>query len=365
MKSIHQAIPALACTIYGLASLPTFSQSPTPDAVPLPPTAIAEGSVFLLPPAPAAPPQLAQVALAAQDAFVYSSDGHTLSGAAWPDGDHFNLNENSQLNLVNPYSGGSKPRTLVIRSGEIDPKTVSALEEDLNVMSRILAKAIREKAGDDDALTAMGMKIRTLTVGGNSSVENLYLDGYGVLFMLHARFPLLPPPEPAKEEVRQESADSTWDEARRELYGPKKTSGAVKGSLFFKDSQREAYDAQKVARLKEALVESLKNAANIRHLKPDEHITIVVLGKENAPGVRAISVKKLGGDAGDAAVVREYASAKAASIGKAGTMATLMRGSTDGETILTIRVKKSDVDAFAKGALKLEDFQKQVSITTY
>jgi len=36
-----------------------------------------------------------------------------------------------------------------------------------------------------------------------------------------------------------------------------------------------------------------------------------------------------------------------------------------GETVMTIRAKKADVDAFAKGDLKLEDFQKKASITTY
>jgi hypothetical protein len=34
-------------------------------------------------------------------------------------------------------------------------------------------------------------------------------------------------------------------------------------------------------------------------------------------------------------------------------------------TVLTIRVKKSDIDAFAKGDLDLEQFQKKVKIFTY
>jgi hypothetical protein len=34
-------------------------------------------------------------------------------------------------------------------------------------------------------------------------------------------------------------------------------------------------------------------------------------------------------------------------------------------TIMTIHVKKSDADAFAKGKLNLEDFRKKASITTY
>ena len=34
-------------------------------------------------------------------------------------------------------------------------------------------------------------------------------------------------------------------------------------------------------------------------------------------------------------------------------------------TIMTIRVKKSDADAFAKGKMNLEDFRKKARITTY
>ena len=34
-------------------------------------------------------------------------------------------------------------------------------------------------------------------------------------------------------------------------------------------------------------------------------------------------------------------------------------------TILTIRVKKSDADAFAKGKLDIDDFRKKATVTTY
>ena len=35
------------------------------------------------------------------------------------------------------------------------------------------------------------------------------------------------------------------------------------------------------------------------------------------------------------------------------------------QTIMTIRVKKSDVDAFAKGAMTLEAFRKQAQVVSY
>ncbi len=61
-----------------------------------------------------------------------------------------------------------------------------------------------------------------------------------------------------------------------------------------------------------------------------------------------------------------------AGMGRMGGMAGGMYGGMEyGEigpplaTVLTIRAKKSDVDAFAKGELDFEQFQQKVEIFTY
>src|SRR5262249_18201559 len=116
---------------------------------------------------------------------------------------------------------------------------------------------------------AMGINVYFSSVG--KPVRSMFLDGYGALFMVNVGFPLLPPaskPETAKEE---NSTDSAWQEAERELYGcgPEfKTFGAA----------TEPYDDEKVDKLKDALLEALKNASNIRNLKPDDSITVCVFG---------------------------------------------------------------------------------------
>lgn len=348
MKTFRQTITILTCFGAFVGQTPLAQVAPSPA----PPQVSAEL---------AGPGQLVQAPFAVQpaEAPVFFEDT-TQSAGAWVASD-------GRLN-VDYLTGAPRPRTLVIRSTDTDQKTLTALEEDLNVMSRILAKSMKEKAGGDDAVTAMGMKIRTLAFGGSAAAQNLYLEGYGALFFLHTRLPLLPPPEPPKEETRKDTTSSTWEEARRELYGRKETSFSQKW-FFAKDGARESYDADKVAHLKESLVESLKNAANIRHLKSQEFITIVVMGTETSPRVVPLKVSSAGGESKDLDVfLREDAKAIGGGYAAAGgRAATIVRSLTasSGETVMTIRAKKADVDAFAKGDLKLEDFQKKVSITTY
>ena len=116
------------------------------------------------------------------------------------------------------------------------------------------------------------------------------------------------------------------------------------------EGQRTEYDADRVADLKKNLLEALKNAAKIRTLKPEETITIAVTGSD----VRASGpVNIIHRNDGRGKFQRDVVIAKAERAGEGG------------ETHLVIRVKKADVDAFAKGTLKFEDFQKKASITTY
>ena len=103
-----------------------------------------------------------------------------------------------------------------------------------------------------------------------SPLRSLYLDGYGALFMLNVGFPFLPPPHAEGQQEKPE-ANSDWEDAKQELYGQ-----GGRGRVMAAPS--EPYDEERVNRLKEGLLESLKNATNIRGLKPDDSITVCVFG---------------------------------------------------------------------------------------
>ncbi len=248
----------------------------------------------------------------------------------------------NRLQSVIKHSSGHGGKALVIRSSEPDPKEQSNLEEDLAVMSHILDKALEEKNETTHRThRAMGINVY---FGSSNPMRSLYLDGYGAVFMLNVGFPLLAPP---KGDARKEKTEtsSTWEEARQELYGQPAGAKTLAGPV-------EEYDEEKVNQLKDTLLEALKNAANIRDLKPDDSVTICVFGGAGAGRAQVRSTMKRG--ATPAADVQNQVWV----LGDHNVRPT--RG-----TILTIRVKKSDADAFAKDKLTLEEFRKKAKITVY
>jgi|ERR1043166_5219873 hypothetical protein len=256
-----------------------------------------------------------------------------------------------------PFGRAGK-RTLVIMPAKPEGSSMGNLEEDLNVMSRVLDKAV-EKASESSSPQEKAMGIVVSSLGGSRQPENIYIDGYGVLFLLNVRMPLVSAPSKTEEKT-EEKGDSAWDQARRELYGPR-FDGSAK--MFRADGDRPApkYDAEKVDHLKRELLMALKNASNIRGLKSDESITVVVSGADNGT-YRDRLQKIVRGGGGSSA---------AASNGKLDTdaMNQLARVSvvTAGgrPSTLFIRVKKSDADSFGKGKLDFEEFRKKAQVSAY
>ena len=236
---------------------------------------------------------------------------------------------------------GSRGKAMIIRSSESDLKEQANLEEDLSVMARILDKAVEESVGRrPQAPTAMGIDL--FFSPGSSPMQNLFLEGYGALFMLRVGFPLVPPPsKEAKPSKEEQPVDSDWEEAKRELYGHR-------GDGKFTRAPLVEYDEEKVTRLKDGLLESLKNVSNIRNLKNDEVVTVCVTGDAESGRTRTFA-RAQGGK-----VVEEHE--------------TLISGPDRGPargTIMTIKVKKADAEAFAKGKMNLEEFRKKAKITSY
>ena len=238
-----------------------------------------------------------------------------------------------------PEHGAGK--ALVIRSSESDFKEQTQLEEDLAVMSRILEKAASERSGGQP-YGAKVMGIDIFYTPAASPLRSLYLDGYGALFMLHVGFPFLAPPQSEGQQEKPE-ANTEWEDAKQELYGQRGVGRAL-------NVASEPYDEERVNRLKEGLLESLKNATNIRGLKPDDSITVCVFGGPSSGRPQAKTYFKRSTGSGEAR-------SDVAVSGRAGSP---MR-----QTIMTIRVKKLDADAFAKGTMTQEAFRKRAHVVSY
>jgi hypothetical protein len=278
-------------------------------------------------------------------------------------GDVFAQIAGADANLLR-RSGPRPVRSLVIPSSEMEPQSISTAVEDLNIMARIFEKSLPGRDHDKVERRAMGIAI--LSPPG-STVRNFYLDGYGALFLLDVRFPLLPPPKQEEQNKPKEPTSSAWEEARNELYNqrpPRRDQGFVWKN--FARGEAEEYDAQKVEDLKGSLLEAFKQATHIRAVKPEEWVTVVVTGGEPA----RMEVLRLGGGGGrgggggDAQDVRVEAKGGAA-VYEVNTTGVVRRAPGQGESTLLIRARKSDVDAFDKGKLDLDQFKKKATIQVY
>lgn len=237
--------------------------------------------------------------------------------------------------------GFGSGNALVVRSSDFDSKAQSALEEDLPVMSHILEKALEDKfSGQPHARKAMGIDV--VFSWSSNPIRSLYLDGYGAVFFLNVSFPLVQPP---KSEPRKEPAEtsSTWEEARQEIYGQRVETKPT-------TAPAEEYDQDKVNKLKDAILDALKNSSNIRELKADDSVTVCIFGGAGRSARTAPAAKRGSGFT----TLQNYV----------WVLGDSRTGRARG-TVLTIRVRKADADAFAKGKLDLDEFRKKAKMTSY
>lgn len=233
-------------------------------------------------------------------------------------------------------------RTLVVQVSEPDPAAMADLEEDLSVMSLILRKATGGSMGDDKRL-ALGIEVDSSVFGSSSGARNLYVEGHGAMFLLGVPFPLIAPPEKAQPAKPKAKAGSDWAEAREELLNAERNRIEVQLERVWAGagkSARAEYDATRVEELTEGILRALKNATHIRGLKPEEFVTVVIQGEESIRGDKWTTTNKNG---------------------KPSSKSDSRRG----ETVMTIRVKRSDIDAFDSDKLDLAAFRRKASIQTY
>jgi uncharacterized membrane protein YgcG len=267
----------------------------------------------------------------------------------------------------NLFSPNRAPRGLVICSSAADAKTLAAGEEDLSIMSRILEKAAAQPRENEER-EAMGIQL--FTMGNDGGVKNLLIEGYGAVFMLNVNYPLIGPATKVDEDETKDRTNSAWDETKHELYG-QPSGDANAGS-------RQEYDPKRVENLKNALLAALKNASNIRNLKSDESVTVVVTSEGSGqfslrteprgrkPGSASGSG---GGGGGSGSSSGSGGGGGFGPFGGGGSWLSSGAGGNQGPAasgaVLTIRAKKSDIDAFAKGKLTPEEFRNKSTVILY
>jgi len=244
-----------------------------------------------------------------------------------------------------PFQSGGAASVLVIPSVGIETKDLLTINEDLKVMSRIFECNLRA-AGI--APTGGGLFLSShnaftaLMHRGRGAIQSIHLQDYGSLFLIKVDFPLSAPPQAPQEEGtdQEQNGDKVWEHMRQEMYEPQRFAKSKA------DDKGRKYDPEKVDSLKTTLVESLKHAANIRNLKPDESVILTVAGSGDFAGdsvmmtTRSTIVVN-----GHNRIIQEPAS-----------------GAAGSPTVLVIRAKKADIDSFAQGDLDIEQFRRQVQM---
>jgi hypothetical protein len=293
---------------------------------------------------------------------------------------------------------------LIIPTREVAAAKFTETREDMQVMLNILREKLSEPRMILGTLYDYGDFF-----GGGRGMEAVYLQGYGAIFVMRVDFPLLPTTEPQGqgEQTPAPPADPVWQRARQKLYQPaygRRDAGARPGGPGEMDFNQFRSD----------LIQTLKHAANIRNIEPNEWVILTVIGQSGEGfqgglyggmmgGIGGYS-GGMGGFSGGGGMMGGmgggygggyssggfYSSSSSYSSSSATTgRSTGRRALAASATVLTVQAKKADIDAFARGtslesiygqddhimgvqgqkpaksSLTFEQFQQKVKVFTY
>ena len=261
--------------------------------------------------------------------------------------------EITMLESYKDWGGFGADSVLVIPTGDISVEAMKIIQEDMTIMGRILYKRIRSD-GDYGMVSDYYMALNLDTLRGwpgGRTVEGMYLQDYGILYFLQVKIPLLPPSKTQEKKEEEDVTDPLWAQTKQELQN-KQNAGyyAWLNTTRIRSAHKPRYLAERVAELKQNLLKALRHASNIRSLKADEWITVVVVG-EGIQNLRPqLLIQNKHDDNREELIYVDPFRGQS--------------GST-GQTVLTVRIKKADVDAVAKKDITQEEFEKRVQMFSY
>lgn len=258
-----------------------------------------------------------------------------------------------------PLSSTQTPPLFIVPDRQMTVEDLTAISEDITVMRRIFENRLKQAKLLSDPGPAE-LLYRGFRGGDGNSLRSMYLQGYGVLFMVNVALPLEPGPDAETEELvqPQEGEDPVWVRTREEIYQPQKSSrrgvmgrsGPSRGAM---GESRPKYSAEQVETLKRTIIDALVHAANIRHLATDEAIVVTLTGTSTLPGELA---------ARRTLVVPQSHQDEWLSLLQGDGVSDTTAHS---RTVLTIRAKRSDIAALAEGDLTDEQFRQRVQVLSH
>ena len=270
-----------------------------------------------------------------------------------------------RLLSTRPQSTGGR-RILVIPAEQSTTDQFLAITEDMTVMSYIFDEKLGRSARSfAHFFTAPGSSVYPAISYGSGVTESIYLDGYGALFLMKVDFPLSPPPAQPAEEKPEEGVDQVWLDARRKILEPEEPREYTRRRPARDTGPEQKYEAEKIEDLKRKLTKALKHAANIRNLRPNDLIILSITGS-GQPSMVTSQIKTVGGPGrqvvvtsriGDHVETRMYKSAE-----EAHAAISASRMTRYSPKVMTLRIRKADVDVFSKGEMDFDTFHRKVQI---
>jgi hypothetical protein len=273
-------------------------------------------------------------------------------------------------------------RVLVIPTTEVKPEEFEATGADMQVMLYILEKELQKPR----LIQGVFLDYGSFFDRDGRTLQGIYVQDYGAFFFTEVDFPLVFPPEAQEPpgKISKEQVDPIWQRAQQEVFS---SQDPAAGSPFPDHRER---GPEALEQLKKDLIRLLRHASNIRNLKADQWVILTVVGWGGQPTIEggmmvtpgatvgARSKPAGGGMYGSMGGYGLYGGGGYGGYGGVGAsggaggygfgyggMAGAAGMAPASSVTLTIRVKKADVDAFAKGEIEFEQFQQKVKILTY
>lgn len=237
-----------------------------------------------------------------------------------------------------------KKTALIIPAGPLETEVIGQLTEDIHVMAQILYETIHP----DKVQVSTNRYLRWSRemIGGffgdsdRSGVTGLYLQGYGIVFLQQVDFPLVPFGEqPPAADSSAQPTDEVWQRTQRKLQGEYEQE---------EETESQRYDADRVEQLKESVLQSLRHAANIRHLDGREWVIVMVQSSPHRKGVHV-----------------HYNPQSQVVKGRVMMEVGSPQTTQEQPSFLMVRAQKKDVDDLAAGRIGPEEFAAKATVITY
>jgi hypothetical protein len=255
-----------------------------------------------------------------------------------------NIDERGPAGPPVPKVNPKQSSVMIVPTGEVSPDEFAGISKDLKVMLHILKQAVKKESSDParNVFADLG----ELLERNRPLFEAMYIQDYGVLFFLTADFE--PSPIPGTVDpltaAPKKPADTVWQQAQATLFQQNRGDNRATN----RDSRRSSEE------LVQKLISSLKHASNIARLPSERVIIVTVLSKVS------YSLEMT-----NPTVTHGYWSKDGASKMTSVPLAGNAYVSSVSPTTITLCVQKEAIDAFATGQLTLEEFSKQVKVSTY